>query len=86
METKNELLAKIATLELQIKVLQEQANQKLQKPLEEKDAIIKLLVGNIQSYQQAFRSYLRNTQGALENALELEAYVASQLNSKKPQE
>lgn len=62
--------------------LSEQIGAKWQRQLEEKEKIIKALVSHIQSYQQAFRSFLKNTQGGLENAVELEAMLADQLNKK----
>jgi hypothetical protein len=62
--------------------LSEHIGAKWQRQLEEKEKIIKVLVSHIQSYQQAFRAFLKNTQGGLENAVELEALLADQLNKK----
>lgn len=106
METKQDLLQKIAHLEeanqrLQQKIdeqkhlasavdakdkeigtLSQQINAKWQKQIDEKEAIIKALVGHLQSYQQAFRSFLKLVQGGLENAVEYEALLNDKLNHK----
>jgi hypothetical protein len=72
----------VASKDKEIGNLSSQMSVKWQKQIEEKEAIIKVLVSNIQSYQQAFRSFLKNSQGALENAVELEAFIADQLAKK----
>jgi FtsZ-binding cell division protein ZapB len=66
----------------EIGTLSQQMSTKWQKQIEEKENIIKVLVAHIQNYQQAFRSFLKNTQGGLENAVELEALLTDQLNKK----
>jgi hypothetical protein len=66
----------------EIGTLSQQINAKWQRQLEEKEQIIKALVGHLQNYQQAFRSFLKNTQGGLENAVELEALISEKLNKK----
>jgi hypothetical protein len=62
--------------------LSQQLSAKWQRQIEEKEQIIKALVGHIQNYQQAFRSYLKNVQGGLENAVELEAALNDKFNKK----
>jgi hypothetical protein len=66
----------------QMGTLSQQISTKWQKQVEEKENIIKFLASHVQAYQQAFRSFLKNTQGALENTVELEALLADQLNKK----
>jgi sugar-specific transcriptional regulator TrmB len=66
----------------EIGTLSEQISAKWQRQIEEKDRVVKMLVGHIQTYQQTFRSFLKSIQGSLENAVELEALIAEQLNKK----
>jgi septal ring factor EnvC (AmiA/AmiB activator) len=47
---------------------------------EEKEMIIKVLSQALQMYQNTFRAFLKNVQGGLENAVELDAMLADQLN------
>lgn len=62
--------------------LSQQLSTKWQKQIDEKEAIIKVLVGHIQTYQQAYRSFLKLVQGGLENAVEYEALLSDKLNHK----
>lgn len=62
--------------------LSQQMSVKWQKQLDEKEGIIKQLVGFIQVYQQNYRSFLKNVQGGLETAVELEALLSDKLNKK----
>jgi type I site-specific restriction endonuclease len=76
------LVAAIDAKDKEIGTLSERVGGKWQKQVEEKENIIKVLVGHLQSYQQAFRSYLKNVQGGLENAVELEALLSEKLGKK----
>lgn len=76
------LVAAIDAKDKEISTLNERVAGKWQKQLEEKENIIKALVGHLQNYQQAFRSFLKSTQGGLENAVELEALISEKLNRK----
>lgn len=76
------LVAAVDAKDKEIGKLSDQISIKWQKQLEEKENIIKVLVGHLQAYQQAYRSFLKNTQGALENAVELEALISDKLNKK----
>lgn len=62
--------------------LSQQMSTKWQKQLDEKEGIIKYLVDYVRTYQQAFQAFLKNVQGGLENAVELEALLAEKLNKK----
>ena len=76
------LVSAIDEKDKEIGNLSQNLSIKWQKQVEEKENIIKVLVGHLQSYQQAFRSFLKNTQGGLENAVELEALISEKLNKK----
>jgi septal ring factor EnvC (AmiA/AmiB activator) len=47
--------------------------------MEEKENTVKKLIHALQGYQNAYRSFLKNVQGGLENAVELEALLSEQL-------
>lgn len=66
----------------EISSLSQTIGNKFQKQLDEKENIIKGLVGFIQAYQQTYRSFLKNVQGGLENAVELEALLSEKLAKK----
>lgn len=76
------LVSAIDAKDKEINNLSQNLSIKWQKQVEEKENIIKALVGHLQNYQQAFRSFLKNTQGGLENAVELEALISEKLNKK----
>jgi uncharacterized protein YdcH (DUF465 family) len=81
-EGSKHLATAIDAKDKEIGTLSQQMATKWQKQVEEKENIIKALVTHLQSYQQAFRSFLKSTQGGLENAVELEALLTDQLNKK----
>jgi len=60
--------------------LNERLTSKNKTEAEEKDIILKVLSQSLQIYQNAFRAFMKNVQGGLENAVELDAMVADQLN------
>jgi uncharacterized protein with gpF-like domain len=47
--------------------------------IEEKDKLIKKLIPILQAYQGSYRAFLKNIQGGLENAIELEALLNEKL-------
>jgi hypothetical protein len=81
-EETRHLASAIDAKDKEIGNLSQQMSVKWQKQLEEKEGIIKQLVGFIQVYQQNYRSFLKNVQGGLENAVELEALLSEKLNKK----
>jgi sugar-specific transcriptional regulator TrmB len=76
------LVAAVDAKDKEISTLSERVGNKWQKQVEEKENIIKVLVSHLQSYQQGFRSFLKSTQGGLENAVELEALLSEKLGKK----
>ena len=61
----------------------EEKDKVIKTQVEEKDKIIKMLATTLQMYQQSFRAFLKNVQGGLENAVEVEAMITDQLNNRK---
>jgi predicted transcriptional regulator len=47
--------------------------------MEEQEKLIKNLAQLLQGYQNSYRAFLKNVQGGLENAVELEALLSEQL-------
>jgi seryl-tRNA synthetase len=47
--------------------------------MEEKENTVKKLIHVLQGYQNGYRAFLKNVQGGLENAVELEALLSEQL-------
>jgi hypothetical protein len=47
--------------------------------MEEKENMVKKLIHVLQGYQNGYRAFLKNVQGGLENAVELEALLSEQL-------
>ena len=72
----------VAAKDKEIGSLSQQMSTKWQKQLDEKEGIIKYLVDYVRTYQQTFQSFLKNVQGGLENAVELEALLTEKLNKK----
>jgi septal ring factor EnvC (AmiA/AmiB activator) len=65
--------------EKNLKIQALEKEKALRGSIEEKENTIKKLIHALQGYQNAYRSFLKNVQGGLENAVELEALLSEQL-------
>jgi sugar-specific transcriptional regulator TrmB len=72
----------VSSKDLEMVKLNEALHNKYSKQIEEKEHTVKLVLNYLQTYQIAYRSFLKNVQGGLENAVELEAMLSEQLNKK----
>ena len=82
LENQQHLASAVEAKDKEMNTLSQQLSTKWQKQLDEKQAVITQLAQFIQAYQQNYRSFLKNVQGGLEIAVELEAVLSEKLNKK----